>query len=290
MNDSDHTLRRILVALDGSRPSEAALDVAAQFAVLFNASLHGVFVEDEQLKRLARLPFHQEVRPLRRTAVPMSGPRLQRQLRAQAEAARRMLEDTARALRIEHSFAVRKGHVVGELLDAAADTDLVTLGKTSSAQSSRQRLGRTTTALLERAPAAVLILRDHGDHAPPVVTYFDGSAAARAALRMAARLAHLMGHVPLKVLLPPGAPDETATLREAVHDVYGEQRLLLDVHVLSRLEASRLPAVLHHAGGFAVLPDTLPQLRNRQRQLLYELDRPVLIMRAPTSAPATDPS
>ncbi len=54
-------IRRILVALDASGASLAALDAAARLAATLEAELLGLFVEDEDLLRLAGLPCAREV-------------------------------------------------------------------------------------------------------------------------------------------------------------------------------------------------------------------------------------
>ena len=55
-------IRRILVALDASRHSLAALEAAAELAARLKAELVGLFVEDIDLLRLAGLPFAREIR------------------------------------------------------------------------------------------------------------------------------------------------------------------------------------------------------------------------------------
>ena len=53
---------RILVALDASPQSEAALRAAAELAALLEAELEGLFVEDINLLHLCGLPFGREIR------------------------------------------------------------------------------------------------------------------------------------------------------------------------------------------------------------------------------------
>ena len=54
---ADHTPRRILVALDASAHSHAALAAAVALAARLHAEIEGLFVEDINLLRLAELPF-----------------------------------------------------------------------------------------------------------------------------------------------------------------------------------------------------------------------------------------
>ena len=64
MNDQElePVIRRILVAVDASTHSLAALEAASVLAEVLNAELVGIFVEDINLLRLAGLPFAREVR------------------------------------------------------------------------------------------------------------------------------------------------------------------------------------------------------------------------------------
>ena len=54
-------VRRILVAVDASHHSIAALEAAVELATRFQAELLGLYVEDINLLRLAQLPFGREV-------------------------------------------------------------------------------------------------------------------------------------------------------------------------------------------------------------------------------------
>ena len=77
-------IRRILVALDGSYHSLAALEAAAELAASLEAELHGLFVEDVNLLRVAGSPVAREVcYPFSRTTRPNQRT-MERQLRAQA--------------------------------------------------------------------------------------------------------------------------------------------------------------------------------------------------------------
>ncbi|MGD9028912.1 MAG: universal stress protein, partial [Anaerolineae bacterium] len=59
--DEELTIRRILIALDASSHSIAALRAAARLASSLEAELHGLFVEDINLLRAAGLPMAREL-------------------------------------------------------------------------------------------------------------------------------------------------------------------------------------------------------------------------------------
>lgn len=279
-NDAvEHRIRRILVALDASPHSEVALETAASMAAFFEAELHGVFVEDIDLLRSADLSIAREVHSFVLPAQAMSRRRLHRQLQRQAEQAEAALVRAARRAEVAHAFTVARGRVADELLEAAAEADLITLGKASTARCSRHKLGRTARALLQRAPSSVLVVREALPAQAPLFVYYDDSAAAGRALAFAAALVQQQPARPLTVLLPPGAADEVERLRDAIAQQVGRTVPQLRVRVLGPLEAARLTIVHGEGRSLVVLPATAPPLdeANLQR-LLYTLDGPLLVV------------
>ena len=61
MAERPFPIRRILVALDASEASRAAIRSAVDLAARFRAELVGLFVEDVNLLRSAQLPFVRKV-------------------------------------------------------------------------------------------------------------------------------------------------------------------------------------------------------------------------------------
>ncbi len=273
-------VQRILVAADASPQSQAALAAAVQLAAAVEAEVEGLFVEDEQVLRAAGLPFTAEVRTHSQPPTPLSDRRMERQLRRQAERAEAALQRTAESLDVPHSFQVVTGAVTQELRAAAAEADLLALGKTST-DSSRHRLGSTARALLSECGASVLVLRSAAPLRQPVLTYFDGSAAGDRALALAARLARHNDAGRLRVLLPARTDDAFARLRDAVRTRYGDTDTPVEVHALTPSETDQLAALAHHtSGGLVVLPHGCAPLSTVPPQrFLYELDRPLLLVR-----------
>ena len=87
---------RIVVALDAASEHRAAIDTAARLAARWDAHLHGVFVEDDDLIRLAHLPFVRVV-TLGAGVEAFDLQQAERQMRAFAERARRDLPGGPRA-------------------------------------------------------------------------------------------------------------------------------------------------------------------------------------------------
>lgn len=107
---SGREAERIVVALDAVSESAAAIAAAARIAARWKLPLHGLFIEDDDLIRLAHLPFARDV-TLSLGVEPFSLRQAEHQLRVFAERARRELAAAAAAHGIEWSFEIaRSGH------------------------------------------------------------------------------------------------------------------------------------------------------------------------------------
>ncbi|MEW5987538.1 MAG: universal stress protein [Chloroflexota bacterium] len=272
-------IRRILVALDASTHSLAALEAAVKLAASLKAEIVGLFVEDVNLLRLAGLPFARELRyPL--ASRPLDSGRMEQELRLQAAQARRALVAAAERREVHWSFRVVRGQVTPEVLAAALEADLLTLGRASRSLTRRVRLGSTARAALYETPGSVLLVQQGlGDHHPVIVTY-DGSALAGQALRVAADMARANGGN-LLVLLIAGETAVAERLGEEVAErlrplhVKAEYRRLPRADAASVAEAVRLErgGALVLGGERALWPAEVVQA------LLDELDCPVLLVR-----------
>ena len=272
--------QNILVALDASPHSRAALDAAVRLAATFEAKVEGLFVEDETLQRAAQLPFAKEVRTYTAPPKRLSNQRLQRQLRYRATYAERTLQRAAEQAEISHTFRTVEGHVTEELLRAADGTDLLILGKTSTA-SSRRRLGSTSRTLLSDAPTPVMVLRKTVPAQHPLLLYYDGSDAADTALRLVLQISRRADGTPIQLLFPPPEADVDPTrLRTRIQTRHGEGDLPLHGRQLTPAEMHRLSAFAREKEGLLVLPAGCPPLCNVSlQQFLYEIDRPLLVVR-----------
>ena len=279
MNGHVH-IRRILVALDASGASLAALEAAAQLAEQMEAELLGLFVEDINLLRLAGLPFAREVGfPSARTR-RLESEDMERALRAQAARAQQSLVQAAERVRVRWSFRVARGMVAAELLAAAESADLVALGMTGMQVSPRLRLGATALAVVSGATGAVLVVSQGACLRSPVVALYDGSPASVQALELAARL------LPdeeqrISVLVVADDPQQARRLEaEAAaclkkNGVQARFRLLAEADgaSLRRAIQSETPGTLVLAAGMTALRDETIQ------ELLEAGDCAVLLVR-----------
>jgi nucleotide-binding universal stress UspA family protein len=171
----DPGVRRIVVGVDGSPESVAALRWACREASLSAAEVHAVLALEAACHRVASY------------AVPAP-----RQLSGSWGAAREVLrESVGEAVGLFPGVTVRteitEGLAARVLLDHAAHADMLVLGRTSHGPDLYRGAGPVIRACLRAAPCPVVIISsadapapDQDDHVPaPRQRHLEGSGAAR---------------------------------------------------------------------------------------------------------------
>jgi nucleotide-binding universal stress UspA family protein len=272
------TIQRILIGLDTSHHSLAALRAAAELARSLGAELHGLFVEDVNLLRMAELPMAQELQFPFATRARMSPTRMRRQLRAQAQQARQALSSICKQERIEWSFRVVRGDVSAEVLEEAAKADLLCVGRASRPVMHQPNIGSTAEAAATGAPRSVLLIsRDKRIH-PPIAVLYEGSPDTEQALLLASRLAQDMGGL-LSVLVPAAASDSAEEIQKRITEGLDAEGLVIRYRelagsgVISLIDAGQTEGTGLLVMSIALLPpDSI-------KKLLNEVDCPVLLLR-----------
>mgnify|MGYP001080182065 CR=1 FL=1 len=173
--DRDEGKRRILLALDYVR-DQANLEIAVLLAKSMSANLEAIFIEDDQLRRIAQLPFACEIGFGSAVVRRMELTRLDRDLKNRAMELQRSLRRHATNNRVKWSFSVIRGALPAAALAVVPEADMYILPCLSSGYPEQQH--RTT------GPIAILL---------------DGSPESLHALEAAAALSN---DLPLRVLVP----------------------------------------------------------------------------------------
>lgn len=266
-------IRRILVALDASPDSLAAAEAAAEMAALLEAELEGLFVEDSELLRLVSSPLARELDLFTSSSRGAETEAVEGQLRVHARKAREGFARAAERAGIRWSFRVARGPVASEILAAAADADLVSLGRIGWTVRHRRHLGTTARTLISGRRGRVLLLERKVAVQPPIVALYDGSDAGRDALDLAVHLAGRRGD-PLRLLLV--GEDQEALRADATGKLAADARILW----LGRPEAGALAgAVQRQAGGVVIVPVAGEHLGEALLQaVLEQVFCPVLVV------------
>ena len=281
-------IRRILVALDASAHSSAALEAAAELASRYGAELLGLYVEDINLLRLAELPFAQEVGQFTAIRRRLDVHEVKRQIRSQTGRIRRMFEVTTRRTQVRWSFDVRQGVVVNEVLRAAAEADALVLGRAGWSLVAPGRMGSTARAVLSQAPGLALIVPRGGCLGAPFLVLYDGSALAEKALDAAAALVAEGGPQALPgrltvLLLAGREPDNRRldSLRSQVQAWLGERALWIRYVPLSTTNVPDLVNTLHteQCGTLVLLSRSEILDAQALQAVLDQVEVPVLLVR-----------
>jgi nucleotide-binding universal stress UspA family protein len=283
MNGSDRepreeAIRRILVALDASAHSLAALQAAADLAERLDAELQGLFVEDIHLLRLSEHPLAREVTFFSAQPRLFDRQNAELQLRTQAREARRALERLAVRGGLRWSFRVSQGSIPDEILVAAGEADLVILGK--AGWSGRRRLGSTARAIVYQASCPALFLQKGASLSLPVVAVYDGTDQARRAVAFGATMLRERAGYLTVIILASGA--ETARERqEEIVRWLREWGLNARFRWLIRPNTSGLQSIFQaEACGLLLLPGECDFLRGEAlADFLMEIECPVMLVR-----------
>jgi len=274
----DPGINRILVALDPSGHSRAALAAGAALAERFRAELLALFVEDANIRRLSELPFVEEVGFYTGTCRRVQVGELSRQLRVQAGTMRRAFRVVTRHIETRCTFREIRGRVAREVLAAAAEADVVILGKGAWSAVDTGRLAPDVREILGKVPASTLILQAETEVAPPMRVVYTGTPLGVKALRIGARLAD---DGELAVFVVADDSDLASRLREEVTRELDGKPLTVSFETLTEATVSRLAyLVAHEAEGTLVLPADAHAMEDEAvLQFLDETGAPFLLVR-----------
>lgn len=196
-------IARILVALDATAETGAAIAAAVGLAARARTPLHAVFVEDEDLLSLAGLPVARQV-ITGAAAAPLTTADVELQLRAAAARAQQSILAAARERSLDCTFEIVRGGAE-TALSIAAEGDLVVAGASARPVARHFRVESLWSQALDRMPGRLLLARpSRNEDGRGVVVLLRGrGSAAERLLAAAAQIAELSGR-PLTVIGPPG--------------------------------------------------------------------------------------
>jgi nucleotide-binding universal stress UspA family protein len=275
----NRVIQSIAVAIDCSPHSKASLEAAAEMAARLKAELIGIFIEDINLLHMAGLPFVEEVRMYSSATVKLDTGQLERLLRQQAEQAREMLQHTAEARTLRHTFRVLRGMVSEQLMLAAPEADMLVLGRSGRSPSCRKGLGSTARTALHECKMNVMLMRPGVTAAEgPLLVLYDGSAASKRALSTALEIAAPSSK--LHLLVTNTAPDAVEHCREENDALMSGNGIEAEYYHLPFTESKQLITFIRMIdSGLVVIGEGMNLPEESLRELIDNIDYPVLMVR-----------
>jgi hypothetical protein len=244
---NEHPFRRVVLICDAACDIRAAVADAASLAARWGATLHGIYIDDENLHRFAALPFGQYV-SLSSAAVTeeLSAGNMASLTSALGAAMRRALADVAKARGLQWTFGAIRD-LPSAALVVAQDGDILVVEAAPRTFSGAWR----PRAAWEKSPAAfsgTVLVRGRGRRTGGILVLLPDDARIRdKVLAAAAALAIADGEI---ILAGQGA--SLAGAEAAIDQYFPAARhkhvktLLLDKDhsALGQLLARRCPAVI----------------------------------------------
>lgn len=277
---TEFVVRRILVALDASTQSLAALKTAVILAAEMGADLEGLFVEDVNLLRVATLPVARRILYPSGEEEPLDSSLMERELKLLARHAQESLATLAGRSGIRWSFRVVRGKVTVEILAAASGSDLLTVGRSGWSLARKMQLGSTAQNAAINAPKALLLVKRPLAVDRPVMVFFDGSTLGERTLKAASRFAFAFRSRLIVFLMTESLQNAKALRRQAT-SIIKPKTVQATFHPLTSTDTLYLAdAVESEAGGLLLLSRQYERIPENDIQRLVRLvSNPVLLIR-----------
>ena len=270
---------RILVSLDNSRHSLAALKAAVELAQHYGAELKAVFVEDTTLLRLAEMPFCQEVGEYTAIVRELSSNGLSQGMVVQSRWVLRSFRNVINQTDLRAEMAILRGNI-NESIDTESQTcDLIIIGKTGTNPLGRPRLGSTAKALVKNHTKPLLLVEENNRLGYPMIVFYENSPLGKICLETARDL--LNPEESLIILLSEDEP-EVYTANNAFLDKWAaEYQVNLSIQSVKTHTITRFINIIKGLKtGLLILPhDLKPQSMAPLLTRLEQISLPILLIR-----------
>lgn len=264
--------RRILVGVDTSSHSRAALEAAAFLAQKMEGKLFGLFVQDEVWSKICKMPSVTAVNELTGATQNLKEKDLQEQIDLLAKRLRRQLRTISRENKISHTWKTVRGCVEDEILEAAKEADLITIGRRGSSFPQKKKLGSSAKAIIQSADKPILILKKGLKLGQNITALYDGSEESKRSIQLALSLADEKNGITILVLRDQANKEEVKEITEGT---------LLPVEILE-LRNPEIWRITHFVNkqnaGLFIIPKNQPLLKNSIESVLNQLNTPLLMM------------
>lgn len=270
--------RKILVAVDTSSHSRAALQAAAVLAQKMEGSIHGIFVQDEIWQKISRLPAKTTISELTGARVNLEEQDIQQQINMLKKRLQRELQTISRQNKISYTWQTVQGRVEKEILKAARDADLVTIGRRGCSFPQKKKLGSSAKAIIQTTEKPLLILKKGLQLGESVSAIYDGSDESRRSVQLAISLA-VKNESSVTVLRINDTRDIEQPDDEELEKMIASSPVPVEVQQLNITNIWSLThSINRRRAGLLIIPKNQPLLKGHLETVLYQLDCPLLLM------------
>jgi len=270
--------KHVLIALDSSSQSLAALDAAVEIAHQRGADLRGVFIEDADLLKIASNSVTREIGASAAESRDLKRDDLESAFRSLAAHARQAMEMAAERRRVAWDFQVIRGAVQEILMDLVIDAEVTALGSLGSQWPPKIGFGSTALSVIKYAKGGVFVARQGKSITFPVTVVCSTLQESHAALQAAFSMGQLCHHFFNVLYLPNGNPADELELRQWLTHISQDEAVLFRMFVIDPPTMMNVAGYLQaYRPGTLILPD-LPWLkRKRFLKHLQQLNCPVYL-------------
>ena len=270
-------LREILVAIDTSTHSQAALEAAVALAKTMEANIQGLFVHDEIWNRISRLPSTRAVNALTGDVLPLENDTLEDQISILRNRLRRKLEYLSNRKQVKHSWNFLRGNVEDKILEAAENADMITIGlKGHSAR--KKKLGSSAKTIIQKADKPVLILKEGLHLGTTLTAVYDASEESQKGIRLALKIAR-KNNSTLKVLVVDNNPEALEQRNKELEKILDDTNVSVKVELMEGTDlGSFLNSINKQHSGLLIIPKSQPLLARALETVLIHINCPLLMV------------
>lgn len=270
-------IRKILVAIDTSKHSQAALEAAASLARTMEANIHGLFVHDEIWNRVSKLPSMTTVNTLTGQVTSFKEDTMEERVRLLKNRLRRQLERISRQHELSHSWRSERGKVEEKILEAAEDADLITIGL-KGASARRKVLGSSARKIIQQSNKPVLILKEGLRLGTTITAVYDGSKASQKGLEVALGIAE-KNESTLTVFVVNNNSNARKQQNNQLENLLNDTSVFVEIERLNQTDVSRfLNSINRQKSGILIVPKELPLLTRSLQMILNNINCPLMMM------------
>lgn len=273
---------KILVALDNSKHSFSALQIAVELAQHYGAALKGIFVEDATILKLAEISFLQEVGEYSATVRKISYDSITKGVTAQSRWVIRTFQKMINQADLQGTFSILRGNVFQSINLESDKCDLLVIGKTGTNPFRSHGLGSTSKALIQRLHKSMLLVEQDNHLGYPVIVLYDNSPEGKISLQTGKEL--LNNRESLIILLSEDDPDVFEKDKKELSKWASENKIDITIQTYKSKYFQRFIQMIKDVKtGLFIIPHNKKFLKSPiVENILANVSLPILLIRTMT--------